>query len=329
MAYESLRPADDVDAHVIRTFFEVSLDLLVIRELDGRVVRVSPSWETVLGWRPEEMEGQPLLRLVHPDDHVATLGSVVEVETRGPNDPVVGFINRYRHKDGSYRTLEWRARRVGDRIYGVARDATARVAAELALIEAKAAAEVANQAKTDFLANMSHEIRTPLNGVIGLVDALLHTELSSAQREMVELVQGSGVMLERLVSDILDVSKIEAGQLEIEIRPFDLEAELDGVVDTLRHKAQAKGLGFEIARGPAARGVFLGDCTRIRQVLANLLSNAVKFTEAGSVGVRIDVVEPGTKGGVSQLVLEVRDTGVGFAPEQATMLFQRFSQADS
>jgi PAS domain S-box-containing protein len=329
MAYESLRPADDADSHVIRTFFEVSLDLLVIRELDGRVVRVSPSWETVLGWRPEEMEGQPLLRLIHPDDHVATLGSVVEVETRGPSDPVVGFINRYRHKDGSYRTLEWRARRVGDRIYGVARDATARVAAELALMEAKAAAEVANQAKTDFLANMSHEIRTPLNGVIGLVDALLHTELSSAQREMVELVQGSGVMLERLVSDILDVSKIEAGQLEIEIRPFDLEAELDGVVDTLRHKAQAKGLGFEVARGPAARGVFLGDCTRIRQVLTNLLSNAVKFTAAGSVGVRIDVVETGPKGGVSQLVLEVRDTGVGFAPEQTALLFQRFSQADS
>ena len=329
MPFESLRPTEDDDGLAVRIFFDVSLDLLVIRELDGRVVRASPSWETILGWRPDEMAGQPLLRLIHPDDHVATMGSVVEVETRGPNDPVLGFINRYRHKDGSYRTLEWRARRVGDRIYGVARDVTARVAAERELIEAKAAAEVANQAKTDFLANMSHEIRTPLNGVIGLIDALSHTELTHAQREMVELVQGSGVSLERLVSDILDVSKIEAGQLEIEIRPFDLETGLDGVVDTLRHQARGKGLAFEVARGPNARGLFLGDCTRIRQVLANLLSNAVKFTATGAVGVRIDVAEPTAGDGPAMLTLEVRDTGVGFDSQQTAMLFQRFSQADT
>ena len=157
------RPEQDADALAISTFFDVSLDLLVIRELDGRVVRASPSWETVLGWRPDEMEGLPLLRLLHPDDQIATLESVVEVENRGPREPVVDFRNRYRHRDGGYRTMEWRARRVGDRVYGVARDVTDRVVAERELLEAKAAAEVANQAKTDFLANMSHEIRTPLN----------------------------------------------------------------------------------------------------------------------------------------------------------------------
>ncbi|HYC97995.1 PAS domain-containing hybrid sensor histidine kinase/response regulator [Brevundimonas sp.] len=322
-------PRQDVDALAITTFFDVSLDLLVIRELDGRVVRASPSWETILGHRPEEMEGRPLLRLLHPDDHAATMESVVEVETRGPADPVVGFINRYLHKDGGYRTLEWRARRVGDRIYGVARDVTDRVAAERALIEAKAAAEVANQAKSDFLANMSHEIRTPLNGVIGIIDVLAETELTPRQREMVELVRGSGVTLERLVSDILDVSKIEAGQLEIEIRPFDLECELDGVVDSARMRAEAKGLAFDVRRGASAAGAFMGDSTRIKQVLTNLLSNAVKFTARGSVGVRLDVVEPARTGEPSRLLLEVRDTGVGFAPEQAAVLFQRFSQADT
>ena len=185
----------DADAVAIATFFEVSLDLLVIRELDGRVVRASPSWETILGHRPDEMEGRPLLRLLHPDDLAATRLSAVEVETRGPGDPVVGFINRYLHKAGGWRTLEWRSRRVGDRVYGVARDVTDRGAAERALLEAKTAAEVANQAKTDFLANMSHEIRTPLNGVIGIVDTLADTELTPPQREMVELVRGSGVVL--------------------------------------------------------------------------------------------------------------------------------------
>ena len=323
------RPEPDVDALAIATFFDVSLDLLVIRELDGTVVRVSPSWEAILGWRPDEMEGQPLLRLLHPDDQLTTLESVIEVETRGPNAAVVDFKNRYRHKDGRYRILEWRARRVGDRIYGMARDVTDRVAAERELIEAKAAAEVANQAKTDFLANMSHEIRTPLNGVLGLVGVLAQDVLTPHQRELVGLIEQSGVTLERLVSDILDVAKIEAGHLDFAIADMDLERELDGVIDTARVKAEAKGLAFRLDRGPGARGDFLGDATRIRQVLSNLLSNAVKFTPTGEVSVAIEVIDDAPSPGVATLRLEVRDTGVGFEAAAGEALFQRFSQADS
>jgi PAS domain S-box-containing protein len=155
------------------------------------VLKASRSWRTALGHRPEDMEGHPLLRLVHPDDMPGTEDSVIEVENRKDGDPVLGFINRYRHVDGHYRTLEWRAQRLGDRIYGVTRDVTERVAAERVL-EAKAAAEAANRAKSDFLANMSHEIRTPLNGVIGIVDALARTPLSADQTEMVGPDPGLG-----------------------------------------------------------------------------------------------------------------------------------------
>ncbi|MDP1618384.1 ATP-binding protein [Phenylobacterium sp.] len=317
------RDAWDLD---IGTFFEVSLDLLVIRDLEGRVLKASRSWQTILGHDPEDMEGLPLLRLVHPDDLPGTQHSVTEVEQRRPGDPVLGFINRYRHRNGGYRTLEWRAQRYGDRIYGVARDVTERVAAERELLEAKAMAEAASRAKTDFLANMSHEVRTPLNGVIGIIDALSRTPLSPEQAEMVGLVRDSGVILERLVSDFLIVSKIEAGQLELETRPFDLDEALRPYIEVTRHRVDDKGLALKVERDPAVQGRFVGDATRIGQIISNLLSNAVKFTERGHVILRIGRIEAPDG---EHLSFEVEDTGVGFDAEQAARLFDRFSQADA
>lgn len=311
----------------LATFFDVSLDLLVIRDLDGFIVRVSASWASTLGYEPEDLVGRAILSLVHPDDLPATQGSVVEVESRDPDAPVLGHVNRYRHKAGHYRTLEWRAQRFGDRIYAVARDVTAKIAAERALIDAKAAAEAANRAKSDFLANMSHEIRTPLNGVIGIVDALSRTPLSPEQAEMVGLIASSGVTLERLVSDMLDVSRIEAGKLELELRPFDLDDALAATLNTLRIRAEDKGLAFHVDRPAEARGVFIGDSVRISQILGNLLSNAVKFTAEGSVCVRFALSED--DGAPTLLSFEIEDTGVGFDADHAAQLFQRFSQADS
>ncbi|MBS0334037.1 MAG: response regulator [Proteobacteria bacterium] len=310
-------------ARNLTTFFEVSLDMLVIRDSEYRFVKVNQAWEHALGYAIEELEGRPMLDFVHPDDLPDTQG---HMERMRSDDEVTGFVNRYRHRDGTYRHFEWRARRVGDMAFGVARDVTARLAAEAELKTAKLAAEAANQAKSDFLANMSHEIRTPLNGVIGVVDALTRTELQPAQLEMVGLIQSSAATLERLVSDILDVSKIEAGRLEIEHRVFDLQGELASLVELHQLRAQEKGLGFRVVFGAQARGEFHGDSTRIKQILGNLLANAVKFTARGEVALKVEVADdaPGPR-----LSLEVRDTGVGFDAATAATLFQRFSQADS
>ena len=310
----------------LKTFFDVSLDLLCIRDLDRKIVRVNKAWETFLGYTVEELEGSSMLGLIHPDDIEASTGLMEQADDGGE---VRGFVNRYRHKDGDYRHFEWRARRVGDLVFGMARDVTERLAIEAEMAAAREAAEAANRAKSEFLANMSHEIRTPLNGVIGVVAALSRTELTPAQREMVSLIESSGVTLERLVSGVLDLSKIEAGRLEIENGVFDLRAELDQVIDVFRVRAEEKGLAFPVRHGPRARGEFVGDCVRIKQILSNLLSNAIKFTIEGEVGVVVDVEEPAGAGGASRLALEVKDSGVGFQADFARQLFQRFSQADA
>jgi PAS domain S-box-containing protein len=313
-------------ARDLTTFFEVSLDMLCIRDMDLRFVKVNRAWENALGYSIAELEGAPMLPLIHPDDVAASHGHMQRLFVE---DEVMGFINRYRHRDGHYRHLEWRARRVGDMVFGVARDVTERRALEAEMSAARQAAEAANQAKTDFLANMSHEIRTPLNGVIGVVSALGQTDLTPAQREMVGLIETSGATLERLVSDILDLSKIEAGRLEIEQRVFDLRRELDSLIDLHQLRAQEKNLSFRASYGEPARGAFHGDSIRIKQVLGNLLSNAVKFTAAGEVRLSIDVTEPDRPGQPCWMTFEVADTGLGFDAETGASLFQRFSQADA
>lgn len=306
------------------TFFAVSLDLLVIRDAQLRIVKVNQAWERVLGYRMDELEGQPMLSFIHPDDVAASHSQMQRVETE---KDVKGIINRYRCRDGSYRYFEWRARQEGELVYGVARDVTERLAAEAEMAEAKAGAEAANKAKSEFLANMSHEIRTPLNGVIGVAGALAQTELSAQQREMVELILTSGETLNRVVSDVLDISKIEAGRLDLEIQPFDLRPQLDAVLDLFRARAEEKGLTFTVTYGAGAQGWFCGDVVRIKQVLGNLVSNAIKFTTHGGIQVAIGAcnLEVSDK---AALTLEVCDTGIGFDEAFARRLFQRFSQAD-
>ena len=181
--------------------------------------------------------------------------------------------------------------------------------------------ERANRAKSTFLANMSHELRTPLNGVIALTDQLADTDDQARRRELANLVSSSGRLLEQVLSDVLDVSKIEAGEFRLSPAPFDLSETVAAMADLHRATAEAKGLTLDWTIAPAARGVWLGDAGRIAQILSNLLGNAVKFTEAGAVTLTVD-----RSGG--KLRFSVRDTGVGFDEAVRDRLFRRFEQAD-
>ncbi len=200
-------------------------------------------------------------------------------------------------------------------------------AAERRLAQAKVNAEAANQAKSQFLATMSHEIRTPLNAVLGLNELMLHSPLDSQQRRHAELIGSSGRLLLALINDILDVSRIEAGHLQLASAPFSARTAGHGVVALMRERALAKGLELRLDVEPDDDTPILGDMIRIQQILFNLVGNAIKFTDNGSVRVRI-AVQPGADGAAT-LQLEVNDTGIGIPESAMPTLFDRFTQTDS
>jgi signal transduction histidine kinase len=182
-------------------------------------------------------------------------------------------------------------------------------------------AKAANQAKTEFLSNMSHEIRTPLNGVVGLAHVLARTTLDAQQTKLLAAIIDSATLLEDLLSDILDLSRIESGRLALRHEPFSLERLAQESAANFAAKAEQKGLALKVEIGKGLPSHVMGDVVRVRQVLGNLLSNAVKFTAVGQVTLSVQNED-------DAVVFEVTDTGIGFEPSQGERLFDRFVQAD-
>ena len=194
------------------------------------------------------------------------------------------------------------------------------------LTEARDAADAANVMKSQFLANMSHEIRTPLNGVLGMAQVMALHPMAAAQKERLDVIQRSGESLLAILNDLLDLSKIEAGKLELEEAPFDLSEIASGAHAAFTSIANNKGVSFNLEIADNARGVWRGDSVRVRQILYNLISNALKFTVEGHVRVVIDATQCD---GAKALHARVIDTGIGIATDKLASLFDKFVQADS
>ena len=236
-------------------------------------------------------------------------------------------------------------------ILGISRDITARKQAEedlqqmnMALAEqtflAKelaAQAQMANAAKTDFLANMSHDIRTPMNAIIGMADLLWDSPLTTEQRRYVEIFRSAGENLLTLINDILDLSKIEAGQITLQSIPFSLHDLLNSIADIMTFKAAEKKLDFFFTMAPDVDREFVGDPNRLRQILMNLAGNALKFTEAGRIQIfvekaqenRISDAALSSDADVVRLLFSVKDTGIGIPEEKLETIFDKFIQVDS
>jgi PAS domain S-box-containing protein len=198
--------------------------------------------------------------------------------------------------------------------------------AEQDLQSAKAAAESANNAKSDFLTTMSHEMRTPMNAILGMADLLSESRLSEEQRDYVGIFQKAGASLLDLINNILDLSKVESGHVELELTGFDLAALLEKIIELMLSRAQARALQLYLEILPGVPRGLIGDPSRLRQILINLLGNALKFTERGSVTLRVEP-EPAETAGC--LRFSVVDTGIGIPVDKTEMIFGRFNQADS
>ncbi len=301
-------------------------------DLDGIITYASPSTEQVLGAQPEHAVGASMAALVHDDDRQALFefyARLVRGEIEG------GVIANRIHKRATPEIDTWIEANCGlvrDPVSGAPveviaslRDVTKRKHLEFALEIARARAEAAATAKSSFLANMSHEIRTPMNGVLGFADLLLHSDLTPQQERHAQLIVDSGKAMMRLLNDILDISKIEAGQMQIAPERVDFRHALRNCVKLIEPAAAQKGLRVWFDVEPELPMFVLIDGLRLRQIVLNLLGNAVKFTETGSVSIE---ARRGWHDRRANIEITVADTGIGIPEDRQAAIFEQFVQAE-
>ncbi|HXZ12719.1 MAG TPA: PAS domain S-box protein [Candidatus Sulfotelmatobacter sp.] len=326
-AEEALRESEEQFRQLTENIREV---FFVSSPNPPRTTYVSPAYTEIWGRSALELYERPeaWIETVHPQDRArvsadfaaAMHGEPIDIEYRivRPDESMRWIRNRSFPVRDSY----------GDfyRVVGVAEDISEWKRAQAELLGAKEAAETANRAKSEFLANMSHEIRTPMNGILGMTELALDTQLTTEQREYLEMVRASAESLLTLINDILDFSKIEAGKLDLDAIDFSFRDGMGETIKALGFRAHQKGLELLWNVEADVPDRLSGDLGRLRQVVVNLVGNAIKFTEKGEIAVEVSH-EPREDGSVT-LHLRIRDTGIGIPHEKHSLIFGAFTQAD-
>ena len=322
----------DVSERRFREVFERAKTGIAIAEFGNlRIFDVNPALQKMLGCSAEELSrSQTYTDLTHPDDREKDAKAVRRLLT-GEYDHL-HLDKRYRLRDGRHVFADVDLSILRDAsgkpryVLHLATDFTQHIRAEAELKAAKEAAEASSGAKSDFLATMSHEIRTPMNGILGMTELVLDSDLTSEQRENLDLVKFSAESLLTVINDILDFSKIEAGKMELESIPFDLRASLGETIKALNFRTQKKGLNLTCAVMPDVPETLLGDPGRIRQLLFNLIGNSIKFTDHGGIHIRVEQKSESADSTILHFAVE--DTGIGIAEDKQARIFEAFSQAE-
>ncbi len=313
-----------------RALIELSSDWIWETDANSTYTYVDPKVKHLLGYETKDVIGKTLIDFM-PENEAKRIQEFFKSNAE-KHEPFRHLENTQIRQDGKTIVLEtsgipifskggqfqgWR---------GVDRDITDQKAAEEAIQQAKKDAEDANRAKSEFLANMSHEIRTPMNGIFGMTQLLMGTEINSDQYEFLAGIKQSSEALLNLIDGILDLSKIEAGKVELETTPFNLRTIVENVTETIAAKSTDKSVDVLYVIDPHVPLCLKGDSGRLRQILINLMSNAVKFTNDGDVSMRICVKHDNKDKVV--LHFEVADTGIGIPEDRLQLIFEPFSQAD-
>lgn len=319
-------------AHLLLSaIVDSSDDAIISKDLEGVITSWNKSAQRLFGYTAEEAIGQSIATLLVPMDRQQEEPEILAKLRRG--ERVDHFETKRKRKDGRLLDISLTIspiRSPSGKIIGaskIARDVTEQIQTQQALREANDKAEAANRAKSQFLATMSHEIRTPMNGIIGMTELVLDTNLAPDQRDYLTSVRISADSLLKVIDDILDFSKMEAGKMEIENVRFDLRGHLEEIIKAMAVQARGKGLSLVLAMDPAVPTMVLGDPIRLRQIIVNLVGNAIKFTDRGKV--TLDVSLDGWSGDRMNLCFVVEDSGIGIPVEKQALIFEAFSQEDN
>ncbi|MFP4458263.1 MAG: PAS domain S-box protein [Candidatus Zixiibacteriota bacterium] len=313
---------------------EMAEQAITATDTEGKILYINPYGEKLYGVKLDEVKGENLFNHVLPDPNSFDFKKLMKVEEGGITKE---FELELRDSSGRVFPAHISTSTINDNagnligFIGVSDDISERIEKQEKLKKAVEEAKAANQAKSIFLANMSHEIRTPMNGVIGMSSLMLKAKLDPIQEKYAKTIQSSAELLVSLINDILDLSKIEAGKLQLESVDFDLRELFYDFGNSMAFRAQEKDIEFICTLEPDIPAYFKGDPERLRQILTNLTGNALKFTDEGEVVVYGRMLEDSSERGDNKVKLKfsVRDTGIGISKDQQANLFESFTQADS